>query len=70
MDIYEDRAEWQMNDHMDYELYPLDWPENVFGEELGGGNTSDEEFHEQLEQDDPETEATNRLLKEDSEESA
>jgi len=34
MDIYEDRAEWQMHDHETYELYPLDWPENVFGEEL------------------------------------
>lgn len=36
MDIYEDRTEWQMSDHDNYNT-PLEWPENVFGEELGGG---------------------------------
>ncbi len=36
MDIYEDRSDWQMSDHVNYNT-PLEWPENVFGEELGGG---------------------------------
>lgn len=41
MDIYE-RNDWQMKDHDSYDT-PLDWPENVFGEELGGGTDTDDE---------------------------
>ena len=42
MDIYEDRTDWQMSDHVDYNSQPLEWPENVFGEELGGGQADDD----------------------------
>lgn len=39
MDLYDhddtlDRAPYLLNDHDDYNTYSLDWPENVFGEEL------------------------------------
>ena len=59
MDIYEDRTDWQMNDHVDYNSEPLEWSENVFREELGAqdeGDDDDTAAVPGLEDDDDEAE--------------
>lgn len=69
-----DRSPFLMNDHDDYNTYSLDWPENVFGEELPN-DVSDEDtmsgddhitFNEELDED--EADESDRQAAEDSDE--